>query len=131
MEYSIPAAHGLACFEELRGRIKGKWRRIVGWRLLYRFIKADDSWLSEAYGRETVSISLHQNSSLHWREFFRDLEPIFWAHEGRTHWAKKHTLKATELRDLYPMWQPAMELRRQMDPNGTLLTPYLRELLDV
>ena len=41
-----------------------EWRRSVAWRLLFRYIKADDTWLSEAHGRESVSISLHQNSSL-------------------------------------------------------------------
>lgn len=76
MEYSITAEAGTECLGKLRARIKERWRRWVGWRLLYRYIKADDSWLSEAYGRDSVSISLHQNATLPYWDFFLDLEPI-------------------------------------------------------
>jgi D-arabinono-1,4-lactone oxidase len=73
MEYALPAEAGLDCFRELRRRIKSKWRRYVAWRLLFRYIKGDDTWLSEAHGHESVSISLHQNSSLPFGDYFTDL----------------------------------------------------------
>ena len=111
-------------------RIKSKWRRSVAWRLLFRYIKADDTWLSEAHGRESVSISLHQNSSLPFWDYFTDLEPVFRDYGGRPHWAKKHTLRAADLRPLYPKWDDFMMLRRRMDPQGVFLTPYLKMLLD-
>ena len=118
MEYALPAEAGLDCFRELRRRIKSKWRRYVAWRL------------SEAHGRESVSISLHQNSSLPFRDYFTDLEPVFRDYGGRPHWAKKHTLRADDLRPLYPKWDDFMMLRRRMDPQGVFLTPYLKMLLD-
>ncbi|THK37838.1 FAD-binding protein [Ensifer sp. MPMI2T] len=129
MEYSLPAEAGPACLRKLRARLRERWRRLVGWRLLYRYIKGDDTWLSEAYGRDSVSISLHQNASLPYWDFFLDLEPIFREHSGRPHWAKKHSLRAAELRPLYPMWDPFLALRQEMDPEGRFLTPYLRGLL--
>ncbi|MCO5964263.1 D-arabinono-1,4-lactone oxidase [Sinorhizobium meliloti] len=129
MEYSMPAEAGPECLGKLRARIKERWRCSVGWRLLFRYIKADDSWLSEAYGRDSVSISLHQNATLPYWDFFLDLEPIMRDHGGRPHWAKKHSLRAAELRPLYPMWDRFLALRQEMDPGGRFLTRYLRGLL--
>jgi FAD/FMN-containing dehydrogenase len=131
MEYAMPAAQGLACFTEVRQRIKEHWRQLVGWRVLYRTVAADDAYLSLAHGRPTVTISLHQNATLPFWEYFSDIEPIFRAHGGRPHWGKKHTLHAAELRPLYPGWDGFLEIRQQTDPAGVFLNPYLRELLGV
>lgn len=131
MEYALPAAAGPECFMEVRQRVKQTWRQSVGWRLLYRTIAPDDTYLSTAYGRETVTISLHQNASLPFWDYFKAIEPIFRAYDGRPHWAKKHTLRAAELRPLYPIWDRFLQVRQRMDPDGVFLNPYLRELLGV
>jgi FAD/FMN-containing dehydrogenase len=129
MEYGLPAESGLACFREVRERIKARWRQIVGWRVLYRTIAADDAHLSIAYDRPTVTISLHQNATLPYEEFFADIEPIFRAYGGRPHWGKKHSLRAEELRPLYPAWDRYLADRERVDPDGVFLNPYLRDLL--
>jgi FAD/FMN-containing dehydrogenase len=131
MEYAVPAEAGRACFQEVRQRIKERWRQHVGWRVLYRTIAADDAYLSMAHGRPTVTISLHQNNTLPFWDFFRDIEPIFRAHGGRPHWGKKHTLQADELRSLYPEWDCFHEARQRIDPAGVFLNGYLRRLLGV
>lgn len=130
-EYAVPADAGPACFAAVRKRVLQRWRAIVGWRVLYRTIAADDTWLSPASGRETVTISLHQNATLPWSEYFRDIEAIFRDYGGRPHWAKKHTAKASELAGLYPHWHDFLAMRERFDPRGVFLTPYLRELLGV
>ncbi len=131
MEYALPAEAGPECFREVRRRVKEKHRQYVGWRVLYRTIAPDDSPLSPAFGRETVTISLHQNAGLPFWEYFRDLEPIMRAYGGRPHWGKKHTLKAAELRLLYPRWDHFLQIRQDSDPEGVFLNPYLRALLGV
>lgn len=131
MEYALPAEAGPACFQEVRRRMKEKHRAIVGWRVLYRTIAADDAYLSPAQGRPTVTISLHQNAGLPFWEFFLDLEPVFRAYGGRPHWGKKHTLGAAELRPLYPLWDRFEAERRRMDPGGVFLSPAMRDLLGV
>lgn len=128
MEYEIPFDAGIDCFLEVRTRILKRWRREVGWRVLWRTIAADDSYLSPANGRETVSISLHHNAPLPFREFFADIEPVFRSYQGRPHWAKKHSLKAESLRPLYPDWDRFQEIRRSMDPQGVFLSSYLCSL---
>lgn len=129
MEYAVPAEAGPECFEEIRQRVKQKYRKEVAWRILYRTVAPDDTYLSPAYGRETVTISLHHNAGLPFEAYFNDIEPIFRAYEGRPHWGKKHNLKAEDLRPLYPMWEQFAEMRHQLDPQGIFLTPYLRDLL--
>jgi FAD/FMN-containing dehydrogenase len=130
-EYALPADAGLACFRTVRARVLERWRHIVGWRVLYRTVAADDALLSAAHGRQTVTISLHQNSSLPWSDYFADIEPIFRAHGGRPHWAKKHACRADDLAPLYPRWHDFLAIRAAFDPQGVFLTPHLRELLGV
>lgn len=131
LEYALPARAGTAAFGELRARVKAVHRRSVGWRVLYRFVAPDDAPLSEAYGRETVTVSCHHNAGLPFWDYFLDAETIFRRHVGRPHWGKKHTLGAEELRPLYPEWNGFMRTRQRLDPDGVLLSPYMRELLGV
>src|SRR5690606_9150352 len=98
----VPFEKGVECFLKVRQRILSRWRRLVGWRVLYRTIAADDTFLSPAFGRKTVSISIHQNAGLPYQEFFLDIEPIFKSFDGRPHWAKKHSMKYDEIKHLYP-----------------------------
>jgi len=127
-EYAVPAASGLACFRAVRERMLRRWRASVGWRVLYRTVAADEAWLSPASGRATATISLHQNASLPWRDFFADIEPIFREFGGRPHWAKKHALRGDALAACYPRWHDFHALRRAFDPDGVFLTPGLRHL---
>ena len=129
MEYALPIEAGVECFQEVRKRIIERHRKEVCWRLLYRIIAADDNYLSEMYGRETVTISIHHNAGLPFDEFFNDIEPIFRAYEGRPHWGKKHNLKAADLKPLYPQWDTFHRYRRESDPDSVFYTPYLQELL--
>ena len=129
MEYALPAEGALECFQEIRKLVKQKHRRLVGWRVLYRTVKADDSLISPATGRDTVTISLHQNAGLPFWSYFKAIEPVFLAYGGRPHWGKKHTLKAAELERLYPDWNTFLGIRKQFDPDGVFLTPYMQALL--
>lgn len=129
-EYAVPAAAGPACFAAVRRRILERWRHLVGWRVLYRTVGADDAWLSPAGGRDVATVSLHQNATLPWREFFADIEPVFRAHGGRPHWGKKHGLRGADLAPLYPHWRAFQALRRRMDPAEVFLSPPLRPLLE-
>lgn len=131
MEYALPYARGLDCFLAVRERMRRHWRRSVGWRVLIRTVAGDDTMLSPAQGGDVVTISLHQNSSLAFREFFDDIEPLFRDHGGRPHWAKQHGLRAAELAPLYPQWQAFAAQRARFDPDGVFLNPYLRALLGV
>ncbi|MBA2665201.1 MAG: FAD-binding protein [Bradymonadaceae bacterium] len=129
MEYALPAAAGIAAFLEVRRRTLATHRRTVAWRTLIRTIAADDAMLSPYYQRDSVSVSIHQNNTLPYWDYFHDIEPVLCAHEGRPHWGKKHTLRANQLARLYPEWASFARIRQQLDPRGVFMTPYLNELL--
>lgn len=130
MEYAVPREMGKECFLNVRDRVKECWRSDVGWRLLVRTVAADNTYLSTEYERETMTISCIQNAELEFWNYFEDLEPIFHGYDGRPHWGKRHTLRASELRELYPKWDQFQERRREMDPNGVFMTDYLSELFE-
>jgi FAD/FMN-containing dehydrogenase len=130
LEYFLPADAGLACFQELRERILSRHRKHVGWRVLFRLIARDDAWLSPVYERDSVAISVHQNATLPWRDYFADIETIVLRYGGRPHWGKQHSLTAAELRGLYPRWDDFKAVRTQSDPDGVFLTREMARLLD-
>lgn len=130
MEYALPAEAGPECFQEIRKIIKERHRKHVAWRVLYRTVAPDEAYLSPSHKRQTVTISLHQNNTLPFWDYFKSIEPVFRAYDGRPHWAKKHTLKAKELQPLYPEWTRFRKIRQTLDPNGVFLNPYLKDLLE-
>lgn len=60
--------------------------------------------------------------------YFDDLEPLLRRFRGRPHWGKKHSLKAPQLRMLYPEWTQFQDIRRSVDPDDIFMNDYLREL---
>lgn len=129
LEYFVPAEAGPACFREVRRRILDRHRKHVGWRVLYRLIAKDDGFLSPVHERDSVAISVHQNASLPYQDYFDDIEFILRAHDGRPHWGKKHSLHGAALAALYPRWNDFMKLRRQLDPQGVFLPAPMARLL--
>ena len=129
MEYALPREGGPDCFGAVRARVLERHRREVAWRVLYRTVAAEDAYLSPSFGRDTTTISVHQNAHLPFREFFADIEPIFRDFGGRPHWAKLNTLAPREVAALYPRWSDFCALRQRLDPDGVFLNEYLRRLL--
>jgi len=127
MEYSVPAERGPEAFLELRRLMQTRFDDVV-WPVEYRSLARDDVWLSPAFGRPTVTLSVHQGAGLPFERFFREAELILRNHEGRPHWGKWHSLRAAELAPLYPRWDDFQAARRRADPAGRFLNPYLKEL---
>jgi FAD/FMN-containing dehydrogenase len=130
MEYAIPAEQGPACFRELRARMQQRHPEVL-WPVEYRTVAPDDAFLSNAYERPTVTLSVHQDGTQPYREFFQDVEPIFWSYRGRPHWGKIHTLDAIQLCELYPGWERFMDIRDQLDPTGCFLNLHLRKIFGI
>ncbi|MEB2343274.1 MAG: FAD-binding protein [Deltaproteobacteria bacterium] len=128
MEYSLAEALGPACFRETAARLRAGDPG-AAWPLGYRTVAADDAFLSMAHGRETVSISVHQDARLAPEPLFAALEPIAVEAGGRPHWGKWHRLDAEGLSRVYPGWGRFRAIRRGLDPRGVFLSPALRTLL--
>ncbi len=127
-EFAVPAANGPACLHEIRALMQTR-HPTVAWPIEYRTLAADDIGLSPAYGRATVTISVHQAAELPYQPFFADVEAIFHNHSGRPHWGKIHTQTAQQLAELYPAWSTFQTVRTQLDPDQRLLNPHLRRIL--
>jgi len=127
MEYALPAEMGPACFRAVRERMLARHPAVL-WPVEYRTLAADDAWLSPAFGRESVTISIHQDARLPFQDFFADIEPIFQAHDGRPHWGKIHSGTPAGLQERYPRWSDFQQAREQLDSAGRFLNPYLRTL---
>lgn len=130
MEYSVPAMSGLACFAAIRELLQKKFPD-VSWPVEYRTVAADDVWLSMAFERATVTISVHQDIREDETAYYRACEAIFLSFGGRPHWGKVNYLDATQLAEAHPRWQQWWFIRDQYDPEGVFLNKYLEDIRPV
>jgi hypothetical protein len=129
MEYNIPAEHARAVMQEIEECIN-RYQFEVNFPLEFRFVLADDIWLSPAYQRESAYIAVHMYRGMPYQSYFQHIEEIFKRYQGRPHWGKMHTRTAQELAALYPRWHDFRRVRTELDPQGMFLNDYLRKLLD-
>ena len=125
MEYSVPASDGPACMRAIRELIRKDFTGLR-WPVEYRTLAADDVWLSTAYERPTVTISVHQDVNENDEPYFRACEEVFNAFSGRPHWGKVHYLDGAALASRHPRWREWWQARDAIDPSGTFLNEYLR-----
>jgi FAD-linked oxidoreductase len=128
MEYNVPADHFPAVLAEIRETI-ARERFQVHFPVECRFVRADDIWLSPAYGRDSAYLAVHMYRGMPYKQYFQAMEAIFRRHDGRPHWGKMHTRAASELAALYPHWEDFRRVRAALDPDGLFLNGYLRRLL--
>jgi FAD/FMN-containing dehydrogenase len=96
-----------------------------------RTVAGDDSWLSPAFGRDSVTINVCRTFGRDNGPFFRAIEDALAPFQGRPHWGKQPYLGDAEAyRAIYPRWDDFIDLRRQLDPTGIFLNAPLRALLE-
>ncbi|MCS7188377.1 MAG: D-arabinono-1,4-lactone oxidase [Bacteroidia bacterium] len=129
MEYSVPAKWGPTVLREIRQWIE-KHKPAVSFPIEYRYVKGDNIPLSPAYGEDRVLIAIHMYHRMPHEKYFRGIEEIFWAYQGRPHWGKMHTASWDYLLQVYPELPLFIKLRRKYDPEGIFFTPYFRQILE-
>jgi FAD/FMN-containing dehydrogenase len=127
MEYSLPAEHGVACFRALRARIEADFPELA-WPIELRTLAADDVWMSTAFDRETITLSVHQGADQPHEALFAACEAVFRAFDGRPHWGKAHDRRGADLASLHPRWHAWWAERDRRDPRGRFLNAHLRAL---
>ena len=128
MEYTVPAPRGPDCLRAVLETIRARDLDVC-FPIECRYVRGDDVWLSMFYQRDGFSISIHQFADLDWRPYFGAIEPVFWAHEGRPHWGKLHSLDAARLAELYPRFADFQRVRRDLDPQRRMANAYLSQIL--
>ncbi|MDO8287640.1 MAG: D-arabinono-1,4-lactone oxidase [Parvibaculum sp.] len=130
MEYAVPAEVGPDCLREVAVHMKTCGVNFL-FPLEYRYVAADDIWISPFYQRDSVTISVHQYHRQPYADLFAGVEKIFRRYEGRPHWGKLHTMKAADFATMYPRWDDFCKLRRELDPQAKMLNPYLKGIFGV
>jgi FAD-linked oxidoreductase len=130
MEYELPRANGWPALREVIAWIRKK-RLPVAFPFEFRLVAADDIWLSPFNGRVGASISMHQYHKMAWEEIFAEAEKIFRAHDGRPHWAKRHTLTSADVHRLYPQAKDFCAVRDRIDPGAKFANAHLTTLFDI
>jgi len=128
MEYALPVAAVPAAIREIRALVARRgWR--VSMPIEVRCAAADDLWLSTAHGRVTGYVAVHRYAGERLGEYFREVEPILRAHDGRPHWGKMHERAAADLRPAYPRFDDFLAVRDRLDPERVFGNEYLRRVL--
>ena len=128
MEYAIPREAVPEALAEVKALIEAR-----GWRISFpvevRSAAADDNWMSTAYGRETGYIAVHRYYREDPHPYFREVERIMMAHDGRPHWGKMHYRDADSLREAYPHFDDFLAVRDRLDPERLFANQYLARVL--
>ncbi|MCG7503972.1 D-arabinono-1,4-lactone oxidase [Mesorhizobium retamae] len=127
MEYHLPFEEGPKALAEIVELTEKRFAEVY-FPMEVRSVAADEFWLSPFYRRPTCSIAIHHDAANDPRPFMRAAEPIFRKYGGRPHWGKMHNLKAADFEELYPRWKDAMAVRRDIDPEGRFVSPYMADL---
>jgi FAD/FMN-containing dehydrogenase len=127
MEYHLPREYGLQALREIRTALEARHHEVF-FPIEVRYVKADNIWLSPFYQRDTCSIAVHRYFEEDYAPYFKTIEPILRKYHGRPHWGKLNTLQRSDFKKLYPHWGDFAKVRRQMDPEGRFLNPYLAGL---
>ncbi len=127
MEYHLPRESGLQALREIISTLESSHHEVF-FPMEVRYVKGDDIWLSPFFERDSVSIAVHRYFDEDYEPYFSAIEPIMRKYGGRPHWGKLNTLSQQDFRQLYPHWNDFVEVRRQMDPDGRFLNPYLSNL---
>lgn len=127
MEYHLPREHGLQALREIRSTLEARHPEVF-FPIEVRYVKGDDIWISPFYQRDCISIAVHRYFEEDYTAYFQSIEPIFRKYHGRPHWGKLNTLDAGDFRRLYPRWHDFVAIRKEMDPDGRFLNPYLAGL---
>lgn len=127
-EYAVPREAFVPVVQELRRWLDSSGE-LVSFPCEFRFLAADDVWLSTAYQRDTAYLAVHHYFRRDSLRYFAAFESIVREHGGRPHWGKVHTLAADQLRRLYPRFDDFLAVRDRLDPQRVFANPYLEQVL--
>lgn len=128
MEYAVPRRRARDAIEGVLGLV-ARLRLPVAFPIEVRFVAADDALLSPAAGRDTCYVAVHQHVGQEFETYFRAVEELMDALDGRPHWGKRHAQRAATLRPRYPGWDAFAAVRDRLDPERRFANAYVRRVL--
>ena len=104
-------------------------RLAVPFPIEVRTVAGDDAFLSTAHGRDSGFVAVHMFEGMEWQPYFRAVEEIMSALDGRPHWGKRHFQTAATLRARYPQWDRFQAVRARLDPEGRFANSWTERVL--
>lgn len=123
-EYFIPRRHAVAAIRAVLA-LRAELAPILGLSEI-RTIRADDLWLSSAYGEDAVG--LHFNWQKKWtgiEPFLPVLERALEPFGARPHLGKLFAMSSPRLARVYPRWHDFRALGKRFDPAGKFCNRFL------
>ncbi len=127
-EWAFDRAHAKALLREYR-RLLPDGGHSYNFIQELRFSKADDLWLSPAYQRDTIWLSLYNIDRRNWPRQLAKFEAFAREHGGRPHWGKEATVDRAYLRRQYPKLDAFAALTARHDPERKFRNAWLDEIL--
>ncbi len=128
MEYAIPRHHVRDAVTKVH-EVASRADLAVSFPIEVRFVAADDAFLSPASGRDTAYVAVHVYRGMEFDRYFREVEAVMDAYEGRPHWGKRHYQTAEVLRGRYPDFDRFLTVRDRFDPERRFANRYIEQVL--
>ena len=96
-----------------------------------RTIAADDLWLSPCYQQH--SVALHFTWKRNWsavQPLLRVVEDALAPFAPRPHWGKLFTMTPAQVAAVFPRLKNFRALRKELDPDGKFLNPFVAQYVD-
>ena len=129
LEYHVPFEKGKEAFLALRGLILNNYPNNK-FPIEIRCIKADTGLISPFYQRDSISVSLCGHENKNYMEFLAEVAKVLDPFDPRPHWGKIHYMDRERIDKIIPRIDDFRRIRRELDPNGVLLNPYLAALFE-
>ncbi|WP_299105708.1 D-arabinono-1,4-lactone oxidase [uncultured Tenacibaculum sp.] len=130
MEYNIPAEAYKDVFKDVK-KIVNSRKFNIHFPIENRWVKGDDVFMSPAYGRDSAYIACHVYNKKECVSYFKALEEVFRAYDGRPHWGKMNTISPQDVQTMYPKFDAFLKLRKEHDPENIFVNTYLKTLFDL
>ena len=135
-EWAIPRSHTVEALMSLH-RLINQHHLQCDFPVEVRFVQGDDILLSPAHGRATCYINIisyrpYGRDHPMQHTFFHLFEEMMTGLGGRPHWAKPFNVRREGLRKMYGERLERFEqIRRDLDPEGMFVNPWLERVLDI
>lgn len=130
MEYNIPAEAYQDVFKDVQKIVNSK-KFNIHFPIENRWVKADDVFMSPAFGRDSAYIACHVYNKKDSKAYFTALEEVFKAYDGRPHWGKINSFTSEDIVKMYPKFTDFIAFRKKHDPENIFVNPYLQKLLGI
>ncbi len=96
-----------------------------------RFVAADESLLSPAFGRDACQIGAYMGPCRDLERYFQGFESRMQNRGGRPHWGKEFDASPDYLRQVYPGFDRFLLRRSELDPRGLFANEFVQRHLGV